>query len=209
MKTKTSDERLARRLQASGILMHVEDRQEAPDDGLLICQHGGVDESIAIAYRGVATLVRLYLDITVDRPRFAISSFGLELPWQGSIRWLEDPCEIDGRARDYRFGFEGIPDFERDGVLNHFAGARSVISRGRTVQGYLLGIHDPMPDAFPHGAKIPAFVSIWDQFFTEYRRPVLLWADRMGVPIRKSLTPKRNLLDHKDPEPVTKSRIPI
>ena len=211
MKIKTSDERLARRLQATGILIHVEEKpeREVPDDGLLIRQYGGVHESTAIAYRGVATLITLYLDITVDRPRFAISSFGLELPWEGSVRWLEDPREIDGGSRHYRFGFEGIPDFERNQVLNRFAGARSVISCGRTLQGCLLGIHDPMPDAFPHGAKIPAFVSIWDQFFTEYRGPVLLWADRMRVPIHKSLAPKRNLLDQKDPQHVTKNRIPI
>jgi hypothetical protein len=202
MKTKTSDERLAHRLQAAGILIHVEEQPERKVDGLLIRQYGGIHESRAIAYRGVATLTTLYLDITVDRPRFAISSFGLELPWQGSVRWLEDPREIDGPSRDYHFGFEGIPDYKRDQVLNRFANVRSMISRGCTIEGCLLGIHDPMPDAFRHGAMIPAFVSIWDQLFTEYRRPVLLRADRMRLPIHKSLAPRRNLLDHKDPEPV-------
>jgi hypothetical protein len=211
MKIKTSDERLARRLQAAGILIHVEEKAEkgGSEDGLLIRQYGGVHESTAIAYRGNATLIVVYLDIAVDRPGFAISGFDLELPWEGTVRWLEDPREIDGRSRDYHFGFEGIPNFKRDHVLNHLAGARRAISRGRTLQGCLLGIYDPMPDAFPHGAKIPAFVSIWDQFFTEYRRPVLLWADRMRVPVHTSLAPRRNLLDHKDPQPVTKNRIPI
>jgi hypothetical protein len=211
MKIKTSDERLARRLQAAGILIHVEEKAEkgGSEDGLLIRQYGGVHESTAIAYRGNATLIVVYLDIAVDRPGFAISGFDLELPWEGTVRWLEDPREIDGRSRDYHFGFEGIPNFKRDHVLNHLAGARRAISRGRTLQGCLLGIHDPMPDSFPHGAKIPAFVSVWDQFFTEYRRPVLLWADRMRVPVHKSLAPRRNLLDHKDPEPVKKNRIPI
>jgi hypothetical protein len=164
---------------------------------------------VAIAYRGVATLVTLYLAITVDRPGFAISSFGLELPWDGSVRWLEDPREIDGHSRDYRFGFEGIPDFERDQVLNRFAGAGSVISRGLTLQGCLLGIHDPMPDTFRHGAMIPAFVSIWDQFAAEYRRTVQLRAHRMQLPIHKSMAPRRNLLDHKDPVPVTMNSVEI
>lgn len=91
-------------------------------------------------------------------------------------------------------------------VLNRFANVRSMISRGSTLERCLLGIHDPMPVAFPHGAMIPAFVSIWDQLFTEYRRPVLLWADRMQVPIHKSLAPRRNLMDRKDSQSVTHIR---
>jgi|SRR5579862_7482657 len=202
MKIKTSDERLARRLQAAGILIHVEEKPEAErlDDGVLIRQHGGVRESTAIDYRGMATLITLYLDITVDRPRFSISSFGLELPWEGSVRWLEDPREIDGRSRDYRFGFEGIRDFERNRVLNRFAGARSVISCGRTLQGCLLGINDfPMPDTIQHGAAISATIIISDRSLKEYRRQVSLWPDRLQAPVHKSQAPRRNLLDHKDP----------
>ncbi len=201
MKNQTHDERLARRLHSAGILIHVEERAETrvPDGGLLIRQYGGFCESTAIAYR-YATLVMLYLVITVDRFRFAISGFNLELPWEGGLRWLEDPREIDVRSRDYRFGFEGIPDFDRDHVLNHFADVRSMISRGRTLQGCLLGVnHQPMPDVFQHGATIPAFITISDQFFGKYRRPVSLWANRMRVPIRKSLAPRRSLLDRKDP----------
>ena len=207
MKIKAFDKQLARRLRTAGILIHVEDETKVPDDGLLIRQCAGVHESMAIAYREVATLVTLYLAITVDRPGFAISSFGLELPWGGSIRWLEDPREIDGRSRDYRFGFEGIPDFERDQVLNHLPNASGMISRGCTLKGCLLGVHDPMPDSFRHGEMIPAFVSIWDQFFVQYGRTVLLRAHRMQLPIRKSLAPRRNLLDRKDPDPVSKNRI--
>ncbi len=212
MKTKTCDEPLARRLQAAGILIHVEEKpeKEVPDDGLLICQRGGAHGSTAIAYRGVATLITLHLDITVDRPQFAISGFDLELPWQGRVRWLEDPREIDGRSRNYHFGFEGIPDFKRDDVLNHLAGARSAISGGRTLRGCLLGINDyPMPDAFPHGATIAAVITISDKSLREYRRSVSLLADRVKAPVRKSSAPTRNLLDHKDPEPVTKNRILI
>jgi hypothetical protein len=42
MKIKTSDERLARRLQAAGILIHVEEKAEkgGSEDGLLIRQYG-------------------------------------------------------------------------------------------------------------------------------------------------------------------------
>lgn len=70
------------------------------------------------------------------------------------------------------------PDYEREQVLNRFANGSSMISRKRTLEGCLLGIHHPIPDSFRHGAMIPAFVSIWDQFGAEYRRPVLLRANR-------------------------------
>ena len=44
MKIKTSDERLARRLQAAGILIHIDEKAETkvPDDGLRIRQYGGL-----------------------------------------------------------------------------------------------------------------------------------------------------------------------
>jgi hypothetical protein len=182
MKNQTPDARLARRLHGAGILIHAEEKP----DGLLIRQYGGCCESAAIAYRGVATLVVLYLAITVDRPRFAISGFDIELPWEGGVQWLEDPRETDERSPDYRFGMEGIPEFNRGQVLNSFADVRRMISRGRTLQGCLLAIKDqPMPDAFQHGTTIPAVVIVSDQFFREYRRPVSLWADRTQAPVRK------------------------
>lgn len=207
MKIKAPDEGLARRLQQAGVLIEVEERADTnvSDDGLLIQQWGGVIESAAIAYRKLVTLITLNLAITVDRTRFAISGFDLELPWAGWLLWLPDPREL-GLWRDYHFGFEGIPDFERDQVLNHFADERRMISCGRTLRGSLLGIYDPIPDVFQHGAEIPAFIIISDQFFRKYRRPVSLCADRMRAPIDKSLAPRRNLWDRKDAVPLTMNR---
>lgn len=207
MKIKAPDEGLARRLQQAGVLIDVEERADTKvsDDGLLIHQWGGVFESTAIAYRKLVTLIILNLAITVGRTGFAISGFDLELPWAGGLFWLQDPREL-GLWRDYHFGFEGIPDFERDQVLNHFADERRMISRGHTLQGSLLGIYDPVPDVFQHGAEIPAFIIISDQFSRKYRRPVSLWADRMRAPILKSLGPRRNLWDCKEAVPVKMNR---
>jgi hypothetical protein len=169
MKSRTPDEGLARRLQKAGVLIHLGEK-DAADDGLRIRQYGGIVESAAFSFRGLVTLVVLYVAITVDRAKFAMSGFDLELPWEGGVRWLPDPREIDGCSRVYRFGFEGMPDFDRDQALNHFANVRTIISRGRTLEGCLLGTNNySMPDAFRHGATIPAFLTISDQFFREYR----------------------------------------
>lgn len=192
---------LARRIRAAGRPIYIaEDDGEAqciPSDGLLMYQTGGVIESCAIDYAG-GTAFLIQLIITIKLPNFAISAFGLELPWKDeSFHWLEDPLEIDGSSRCYRFGDRDLPEFERNQVINHYADVRRVYSSGHSLKGFLLGCGlERMPEQFRRGTMIPAFVIVYDQFGHDYRSSVELYSDRSLA--RPRVSRKRNLLDHPD-----------
>ncbi len=203
------EERLAfaRRMRAGGVPVYIgEDDGEAaqgPSSGLQIYQFGGLVESRAFDFHGVAAYI-IYATITINVSQFAISRFGLELPWQDTVRWLEDPHESDDRSNIYRFGGKGELEFERTQVLNHFANVQLTWSRGKSLDGCLLGTgSEPIPDGFPHGGMIPAFLIVYDQFYGEYRSSISLWTDRTEKAIRRTTTSRKSrkgrLLDHPDP----------
>jgi hypothetical protein len=195
---------LARRIRAAGIRIHIE--EEATDvvpDGVLIYPLGGRVESIAVDFFG-GTAFMIYASITINLPRFAIAAFGLKLPWECAVRWIEDPREIHATSKVYRFyGGNYLPDFERKHVLNHRANVCRTLSRGSSVEGCLLGLGDQcIPDAFRHGMMIPGFLIVFDQFSREYRSPISLWADRsqkLSPSNRRQATRKR-LFDCPDPD---------
>ena len=196
---------LARRIRVASIPIYIsEDDEEAPHDpssGVLAYLVDGVCESRAFDFCGAAGYI-IRAVITVNLPRFAIAGFGLELPWKTTVRWLEDPFEIDGYTVVYRFGGKEILEFERSEVLNHFADVRRMWSRGKSRKGFLLGIGDqPIPEQFQHGVMIPAFLIIYDQYWQEYRSSVSLWLDR-SEKIRHAgsgVQVKGGLLDRRDP----------
>jgi hypothetical protein len=201
-KIKKGNLALARRIRAAGIAIHInEDDEEVPRDpstGLLIYQAGGVSESRMFDYFG-GTGYMINAAITVNVPLFAIARFGLELPWKGPVRWLEDPLEADGSAM-YRFGGDEALEFERNHVLNHFANVRRTWSRGESLQGLLLGTVDaPIPTKFRHGMKIPGFLIVYDQFWREYRSSVSLWLDRHETATRRALSGHERLFSRRDP----------
>jgi len=193
----------ARRIRAAGRPIYIaEDDGAAPSipcDGLLVRQCGGLMESRAIACGGTAFIIHLV--ITSKLPTFAISAFGLEPPWKNEyLNWLEDPLQIDGASRSYRFGVRGVPDFEREHVINHYADVRHIFSSGHSVKGFLLGYgFDPIPEEFRQGTMAPAFVIVYDQFGRDYRSPVELQVVRNQTQPR--VLRKRNLLEHRDPIP--------
>jgi hypothetical protein len=199
---------LARRIRAAGIPIYIgEDDAEAPRNlsrGLLVYQEGGVIESRAFDFYGGAGYI-IRATITVNLPKFAIAGFGLELPWKSQIRWLEDPLEIGGDSVVYRFGGKESLEFERSQVLNHFADVQRLWSRGESLRGSLLGVgNEPIPEEFRHGAMIPAFLIIHDQFLRPYRSSVSLWTDRITTPVRDVRSEARRkggLLDRPDPIP--------
>lgn len=208
MKSKIyqGDSALARRIRAAGIPIYIgEDDGEVPHDpprGLLAYQEGGVTESRVFDFYGAAGYI-IRAVITVNLPKFAISGFGLDLPWNSYVRWLEDPIEIGDRTTVYRFGGNEFPEFERSGVLNHRADVRRMWSRGESLKGHLLGIgNEPIPEQYPHGAIIPAFLITYDQFSRPYRSPVSLWTARTATPVRGVRSKARRtdrLLDRPDP----------
>ena len=184
MKGKPCNEslELARRIRAAGVRIHIEEDDcgtlNASSGGLRVYLQGGVAESSVFDFNG-GTGVMLSLVITCNLPRFAISAFDLELPWRGRIQWLEDPREINGSSRGYRFGGSSLLEFDRSLVLNHVADVRHVLQRGTSFEGYLLGIGtNPISDQFVHGAMIPAFITVVDQFGHRYKSPISIWADR-------------------------------
>lgn len=205
-RTHTDNLTLARRIRAAGVAIYIaEDDGETPHDppsGLMIRQFGGVIESRALDFYGGAAYI-VYAAITVNLPHFAISGFGLELPWKGSVRWLDEPFEIDGSPKMYRFGGKYDPAFEKDEVLNHLADVERILSPGKSIEGALLAVgEEPITEQFPHGAMIPAFLIVYDQFGRPYRSPIKLWSDRSKRYLTKPRVEKRRrLLDCPDPKP--------
>jgi len=67
----------------------------------------------------------------------------------------------------------------RNEVINHRLRVTKQFSSGESVTGYLLGLgQNAIPEAFPHGSMIPAFVILYDQFGRAFRTGVELWTDR-------------------------------
>ena len=145
MKTNNNQNSLAiaRRIRAAGIPIFIgeddADASQDPSGGLLVYQDGTPIESCAFDFYGTAGYV-IRIVITVNVSHFAIAGFGLELPWNSCVRWLDDPLESGGRSVVYRFGRRYHLEFERNEVLNHLADLRHMWSRGESLKGYLLGM---------------------------------------------------------------------
>jgi hypothetical protein len=195
---------LARRIRAAGRPIYIaEDDASAPSipcDALSVRQTGGVMESRAIDCSSCTAFI-IYLLITPKQPAFAISAFGLEVPWRTDyFHWLEDPLQLVGPSRNYRFHLRDVPEFEREHVINHYADPTRVLSSGHSLKGFLLAVgSDPMPEQFRHGMMVPAFVIVYDQWWHDHRSPVELQVMRYRT--QPLVLPKRNLLDRRDSNP--------
>jgi hypothetical protein len=202
MKDKTYDSlAVALRIRAAGRPIFIAEvdgeARSIPCDGLRVRQTGGVMDSQAIDCSGGTAFI-LNLSITINLPKFAISAFGLEPPWKNdSFYWLEDPLQIDGTSRCYRFGSRDLPEFDRGQVINHRANATRILSSGESLNGFLLGYgFDSIPEQFRHGMMIPAFVIVYNQFGHEHRSLVELQAVRNRT--RSQVLRMSSLLDHPD-----------
>jgi hypothetical protein len=188
----------------SPILIGADDGKvlRGPSSGLLVYQTGGQSESRAFNFYESAGYI-LNVIITINLPHFAIATFGLELPWETYVWWLDEPNEVEGRATIYRFDRSYPLEFEKRQVLNHLADVQRTYSRGKSLKGHLLGIgNKAIPDRFQQGEMIPAFLIIYDQFGREYRSPISLWTDRNLQPVRpasSAIRRKGGLLDSPDP----------
>ena len=173
----TSDLALARLIRDAGILIDIpEDDRETPSvplEDVLIRQTGGVVDSAAWDLAcGMGFMLSLV--ITINTPSFAISAFELEVPWGDTMRLLEDPLHTNRKVYWWR-----DIEFDRSEVLNHRTDVRQILPNGYSLMGLLLGMGaQAIPDRFAHGAEIPAFVTVIDQFMRKYRSPVSFWADR-------------------------------
>ena len=196
---------LLRRLRAAGVpLPFYEDHEDGRACGLRIRQFGAEILSTAFDLGYCGTGYTIAARITINRPAFAISHFGLQLPWENSyVWWLEDPVETGARWNRYWFPANG-PNFDRSEVINHHADVRRMLPRGKTLEGLLLGVGDaPIPDHFVHGNTVPAFVTVTDQYDRDYSGPVSLRVDRTQTLLRRTRkeAPRKGLLDSPDREP--------
>jgi hypothetical protein len=184
MKTEDYDRlALARQIRAAGRPVYIaeDDDNEVrsiPTDGIIVRQGGGVTESRAVDYSaGTAFIVNLI--ITNRLPRFAISDFGLELPWNQESFWLPDPSSLDGSSKLYHYSGDELPEFKRREVINHWADSTRIISRGQPVKGFLLGWrHDRIPKHYRDGMMIPATLIIYDQWGRRHRSTVEMQVQR-------------------------------
>ena len=193
---------IARRIRAAGIPIHIEEDDggaREPRSGLLVYQIGGFCESTVFDQWGTMG-VSLRVTITMNLSGFAIAEFGLELPWDSQISWLPDPS--DSASSEYRFAPEQPLVLPRRDVLNHRADVRRMFRRGESLEGNLLGIgNEPIPENIKHGAEVPAFFIIRDQFGHPHRTSVSFWADRSArsAPRQARETPRRSIFDCPDP----------
>ena len=197
----------ARRIRNAGRPIHIPtDDGEAPciaSEDLRVRQTGGLFESSAFEW-GAGAGFKINLIVTSKVSGFTVSHIELELPWkQTFFWWLEDPEVIDGPSRSYRFVGDAILDFPRSLVINHRLQVTRPFSAGESVEGFLLGTGcDPIPEAFPQGKMIGAFLVLYDQFGRPYRAPIELCVDRTTKnlrPRRSSVRRKGGLLDKRDP----------
>jgi len=196
---------LARRIRAAGCLIPIpEDDGEArciASEELRVYQTGSLIDSVAFVWGG-GTGFKIHLVIASNKSMFAVSRLELELPWkEDQLMWLEDPEEIGGASRCYRFCGDRTLEFERNQVINHRLRVTRPFSSGESVSGYLLGFgNGPIPEAFPHGKMIPAFVILYDQFGRTFRTGVELWTDRteQGHRRRDLVRRKGGLFDKRD-----------
>jgi hypothetical protein len=169
--------RQARELRAGGIELEIpeDDWRDPPETGLIIQQCGGQLVSFAFDI-GRTTGFVVSLRVTIRTSNFALAQFGLEVPWEANLNLLEDPHT---RSKKEYYEFRNRDEYPRDGVMNHFADIRCVRSRDTVIEGFLLASSsEPIPNRFEHGAKIPGFVNIFDQFGYCYPKHISLWADR-------------------------------
>ena len=199
----------ARRIRSAGRAIYIpEDDGEVryiPSNALRVYQTGAIIESTAFDL-GAGTGFIINLVVTSRVSGFAVSDIELKLPWEHThVQWLEDPKVIDGRSRCYRFFGNETLEFERNLVLNHRLKRTQRFSAGESAEGLLLGLgSEPIPEEYPHGKMIPAFVVIYDQFARMCGVTIELWADRStrsirragrGTRRRKGLFDKRDVVD--------------
>jgi hypothetical protein len=142
---------------------------------LLILQDGGLLESRAIETDCGGTAFTIGVQVGCDLPRITIYRWEVELPWEDpQFLWLSDPGENKFSPSVYTL--TGTSErFPRELVINH----RSVLTRGRTVCGLLLGFgFERIPDRYRHGNSIEVRLSLVDHVGRSFPSSFSLWVDR-------------------------------
>ena len=102
----------------------------------------------------------------------------LRPPWPNSeFEWLPDPKEMGGDPFNYRFPGKGAPEFPREQVLNHVLSDRGILTPGRPVEGWLLGIGNPKPENLLLGVPVEVTLAIMGYDNCEYAEKIALSVD--------------------------------
>lgn len=194
---------VAHRLRAVGVPLEID--VDDGECGLLMRQIGGEADSFAFVSKCGGTGYVVSMSITFVLPGFAISTIDLELPWSDhSISLLEDPLKTGDIYGEYCFPGETSYKFQRSLAINHHADVTRMHPRGKTIEGFLLWTGmNPVPDDWPLWKKIPAFVTVYDQFCITYRYPVTLLdsRDKKSFPRERRKSVREPLFGCRDPEP--------
>jgi hypothetical protein len=189
----------ALQLRAAGVPLDLD--QFAAEGFVMIRQCGGtLENSVFDLPYGLAGHI-ISLRIAINRALVGIGSFRLELPWtDADTQWLN--LGVSQRHSDcYRFPGGSGPEFEKELVINHFAGLSRKFRRGDFFQGFLLGFGSrPIPDDIKMGARVTGFLTVTDQFSTPCTFPISLFADRSQKnckPPRRN-TSRKGLFDEPD-----------
>jgi hypothetical protein len=175
-------------LRAAGVPLDLD--QFAEEDFVVIDQCGEtLEKSVFDLPYGLAGYI-ISLRIAINRALVGIGSFRLELPWTDTdTQWLD--LGVSQRHSDcYRFPGGLGPEFEKEVVINHFAGLSRKFRRRDFFQGFLLGFGSrPIPDDIKMGARVSAYITVIDQFDTPCTVPISLFADRSQ---KNRKQPRRN-----------------
>jgi hypothetical protein len=128
----------------------------ASQSNICIKQISGIAETSVFDLDVGGTGYMASLSLTVLREPFAIAAFEIAFPWtRRPVIWLSDPAASNGPRNNYRFPGRDSPEYPRDVVINHRADAQRNLSRGRCIEGLLLGYGlDSIPDHFQHGGQV-------------------------------------------------------
>jgi hypothetical protein len=195
----------ARRMRAGGIPLYIEEDDEdgprARGEGLLIETVGGAIENMVFDIPPYQAGYIISIRVTVNLSRFAVSDFGLDLPWEDHFfRFLQDPLECGIHPPLYTFPGRHGDEYMRDLGLNHYADATRMLPRGQSIDGCLFAVGTSMPNRIEHGEMAPAIVTVFDQFNCRYPAPVTLWALRSEKvnPKPRMKPPRKVLFDESD-----------
>src|SRR5882757_6290814 len=151
----------ALQLRAAGVPLDLD--QFVAEGFVMIRQCDGILENSVFDLPYGAAGYIISLRIAINRAIVGIGDFRLELPWtDADTQWL-------GLSQSHsdRYCFPGGlgPEFEKEVVINHFAGLSRRFRRGEFFQGFLLGFGSgPMPDDIKMGAEVNGFITVTDQY---------------------------------------------
>jgi hypothetical protein len=197
---REEDNELARRIQAAGVPIAIDAKEDELPELLIRQDIEGAYES-ALFDIGPCAGLTLPLRVTPGMPLFVFSGFDVRLDrWPQA--WFR-PLEENARNEwpHYQF-FNERPwlKFDRSEVINRFMTERKQFHRGQPFQGLLLAFsYDPIPDDIILGELLRGSIAIQDQFENEHSIGISLRVDRTVGRKPETLRRRPSIFSRRDP----------